>query len=202
MSGPHNPRPATPLDGGPSLDSHVCEIVKNCHFHLRALQYIRPSLTHEVTNTMACSVVAVRIDYCNSLLAVISEKNLDKLQRVQNQAAHIVCNVGRRQSSSCDLLAVLHWLLVRQRIDYRLATLCFKVPKLHQPSNLSAAVQLYLPQRTLRSTTKELLIIPPQKTVPGSRRFSVAAPTVWNELPITLRSFDNFKTFKTGLKTH
>ena len=31
---------------------------------------------------------------------------------------------------------------------------------------------------------------------------AVAAPIVWNELPITLRSVDNFKTFKTVLKTH
>jgi hypothetical protein len=187
------------LDSGLSLDSHVSETVKNCHFHLRALQHIRPSLTREVANTIACSVVAARIDYCNSLLAGVSEKNLDKLQRTQNRAARIVCNVGRRQSSSRDLLAVLHWLPVRQRVEYKLATLCFKAYKLNQPPYLSAAVQLYIPQRTLRSTTKELLIIPPHKTVLGSRRFSVAAPTIWNELPVTLRSVDNFKTFKTGL---
>ena len=72
------------LDGGLSLDSHVSEIVKNCHFHLRAVQHIRPLLTREVANTIACSVVAARIDYCNQLLTGVSEKNLDKLQRIQN----------------------------------------------------------------------------------------------------------------------
>ena len=169
---------------------------------MRALQHIRPSLTRDVANTIACSVVAARMDYCNSLLTGISDKNLDKLQRVQNRAARIVCNVGRRQSSSRDLLVKLHWLPVRQRISYKLATLCFKAHKLHQPSYLSAAVQLHQPQRTLRSATKELSIIPPCKTVLGSRRFSVAAPTIWNSLPVTLRSVDNFKTLKTGLKTH
>ena len=59
---------------------------------------------------------------------------------------------------------------------------CFKVHKLHQPSYLSAAAQVYLPQRTLRSTTKELFIIPLHKTLLGSRRFYVAVPTVWNKL--------------------
>ena len=81
------------LDGVLSLDSHVSEIVKNCHFHLRALQHIRPSLTREV-NTIACSVVAARIDYCNSILAGVSDKNLDKLHPIQNRTALIVCNVG------------------------------------------------------------------------------------------------------------
>ena len=80
---------------------------------------------------IACFNVAAHIDYCISLLAEVGEKNLDKLQRIQNQAARIFCNVGRRQSSSRDLFAVLHWLPVHQRTDYKLATLCFKVRKLH-----------------------------------------------------------------------
>ena len=105
------------LDGCLSLDSHVSEIVKNCHFHLRALQHIRPPLTREVAKTIACSVVAARIDNCYLLLAGVTEKNLDKLQRIQNRV-RIVCYVGRPQSSSHDLLAVLHWLPIRQRIDY------------------------------------------------------------------------------------
>jgi len=37
-------------------------------------------------------------DYCNSLLAGISEQNLDSIsiQRVQSKVARIVCNAGRR----------------------------------------------------------------------------------------------------------
>ena len=67
---------------------------------------------------------------------------------------------------------------------------------------LSASGQVYLSQRMLRSTTKELLILPPYKTVLGSHHFSVGAPTIWNKLPTTLRSVDDFKTFETGLKAH
>jgi len=90
-----------------------------------------------------------------------------------------------RQSSLRDLLAVLHWLPVCQRIDFLLANLCFKVHKLHQPSYLSAAELVYLPQRTLHSTIKELLIIL-YITVLDSRRFSVAAPTIWDKIHKTL----------------
>jgi len=35
------------------------------------------------------------MDYCNSLLIGISEQNLDRLQRIQNKDAHIVCNASR-----------------------------------------------------------------------------------------------------------
>jgi len=62
---------------------------------------------------MACSVIGSRIDYCNSLLAGISEQDLDRLQRVQNKATRIVCNASRHMPS-CDLLHSLHWLPVRR----------------------------------------------------------------------------------------
>jgi hypothetical protein len=60
----------------------------------------------------------------------------------------------------------------------------------------------YLPSRALRSSTEELLVIPKHKTVLGSRRFSVAAPRIWNNLPLTARTSVNFTVFKTALKTH
>lgn len=115
---------------------------------------------------MSCAIVTSRIDYCNSLLHGASAKNLNKLQRIQNRAARIVCNAGRSQAaSSRDLLIDLHWLPVRQRIDYKIATLCFKAYRLHQPPYLSVYTQTYQPSRSLRSSTQELLVVPPYKTV-------------------------------------
>jgi len=52
----------------------------------------------------------------------MSEQNLDRLQRVQNKAARIVCNASRYATSSA-LLHSLHWLTVRRRIEFKTATL-------------------------------------------------------------------------------
>jgi len=67
------------LDSSLTFDQHVLNTVRNCNFHLRALRHIRSSLTPDVANMMACSVIGSRIDYCNSLLIGISEQNLDRL---------------------------------------------------------------------------------------------------------------------------
>ena len=72
------------LDGGLSLDSHVDEIMNIFYFHVQAPQHIRPLLSREVANTIACYIIAERTDHCNLLLAGVSEKNLDKLQHIQN----------------------------------------------------------------------------------------------------------------------
>src|SRR3989442_8448186 len=64
------------LDQGLTFDQHVRNVVKASNFNIRALRHIRPLLTREVANTVACSIVSTRLDYCNSLLYGISQKNI------------------------------------------------------------------------------------------------------------------------------
>jgi len=51
---------------------------------------------------MACSIVGSRIDYCNSLFYGMTDRNLNKLQCVQNRTTRIVC--GRLLEVSTYLL--------------------------------------------------------------------------------------------------
>src|SRR2546425_1091844 len=62
------------LDQGLTFDQHVRNVVKASNFHIRALRHIRPLLTREVANTVACSIVSTRLDYCNSLLYGTSQR--------------------------------------------------------------------------------------------------------------------------------
>ena len=77
------------LDQSLSLDDHVSNVVKASNFHIRALRHIRPTLNRDVANTVACSIVNTRLDYCNSLLHGTTAKNVAKLQRVQNALARM-----------------------------------------------------------------------------------------------------------------
>jgi hypothetical protein len=40
------------------------------------------------------------------------------------------------------------------------------------------------------------------RTKLGNRRFSIAAPHTWNDLPLDCRTIDSFTVFKSRLKTH
>ena len=92
------------LDSALTFDVHISGIVLTSNFHIRALRHIS-HLTREV----ACIIVDTRIDYCNSLFYGVSEKNLDKLQRLQNALPRVVTNTGLRDYHSVDLLRELHW---------------------------------------------------------------------------------------------
>ena len=71
------------------------------------------------------------------------------------------------------------------------------------PKYLSDIIQPYTPSRNLRSSNANILT--PQAThykTLGDRSFSVAAPTVWNDLPLALRQSESLDIFKRNLKTH
>jgi len=73
----------------------------------------------EALVTVVHAFVTSRIDYCNSLLYGIFDYNINRLQRIQNSAARIVTNT-RKHDHITPILQKLHWLLVRQRIYFKI----------------------------------------------------------------------------------
>jgi len=57
---------------------------------MRALRHIRLLLTTDAAKTIASAIIGARLDYCNSLLYGSSARNLERLQKVQNQLARVV----------------------------------------------------------------------------------------------------------------
>jgi hypothetical protein len=126
------------LDQNLSFDQHISNIVKSSNYNIRALRHIRPMLDKTVANTVACSIVSTRLDYCNSLLYGTSVRNVQRLQRIQNSLARVVSGTRRRDHIR-PVLKDLHWLPVTQRIDYKIALITRKVLSNGQPSYLHSS---------------------------------------------------------------
>ena len=108
------------------FDSHARNVTRTCNFHIRALRHVRGSLTDDVAQTVACSIVSSKPDYCNALLCGTPKDTFDKLQRVQNNIARVVCQRGGRANAG-PLLRSFHWFPLRQRVTYKVALTTFKV---------------------------------------------------------------------------
>ena len=104
--------------------------------------------------------------------------------------------------SNAKLLNELHWLPVKFRREYKIATLSYRHFNGTLPSYLSACLCTYQTSRTLQSSNEELLKIPKRslKSV-GERSFGFIAPTVWNSLSASLRNLPTLSDFKAQLKT-
>ena len=88
-------------------------------------------------------------------------------------------------------------------IDFKILLLVFKVLNGLGPLYLCELLELYIPNRNLRSSRKKLLMVPKfNLETYGYRAFSRWVPTLWNALPDYIRQVEHLQTFKSKLKTH
>ena len=190
------------LDSMLSMKNHIDHLCKICHFHLRNIGAIRNILTLEASATLVRALILSRLDYCNSLLIGITEEQLHRLQKIQNRAARIVTRT-KLKSHISPALNRLHWLRVRERIEFKLLTLVYQSVNNSGPSYLQELTTPYTPGRSLRSSQQHLLTVPSYKLKTfGSSSFSFAAATLWNPLPLELKTSPSLPVFKSQLKTH
>jgi len=81
------------LDSALSMDGDVSNVVRGCNYHIRALRRIRPLLDHDTAKVLGKGIVAARLDYCNSWMYGMSNRNFKRLQVTQNALTRAVCTV-------------------------------------------------------------------------------------------------------------
>ena len=130
---------------------------------------------------------------CKSVLAGLpaSASILAPLQRVLHAAARLVNGLRLRPHDHVSsTLKELHWLPIKQRVDYKLCLLVHKVVVGHAPSYLTGMLTAVtdVPSRsTLRDASNGDYVVPRTRLKFGERAFFVAAPQAWNRLPTELK---------------
>ena len=190
------------FDSELSYKSHISAICKSSFYQIRQLRQIRTSLDLSSTTLLANSLVSSKLDYCNSFFFGLPDLSIHRLQLVQNSLARVVFPSARKSHHITPILRKLLWLPISQRIKFKIAIITFKVQLHKQPAYLFDLITPHNPVRSLRSCDKFLLDIPDIRSATGRRSFSFAAPSIWNSLPLTLRSPQSLSSFRAALKTH
>ena len=169
------------LDSNLNMSQHISNTCKAAYIQIRHISSIRHLLTTQATQTLVCSLVLSCLDYCSSLLSGCPQYLLDKLQKVQNAAARLVCK-AKKSDHIHPILETLHWLPITHRIQYKISTICFNAISGTAPQYLSDLLQPYTctPARQLRSASDTRTFVTPRvntKTF-GERSFSYAGPSV------------------------
>ena len=130
-------------------------------------------LTAQATHTLVCTSILSRLDCCNCLLSGCPQFLIDRLQKVQNAAARLICR-AKKLDHVQPILQSLHWLPIRARIQCKISTLCFNVFTGTGPQYLSELLHLYTPFRDLLSSadTRILKILRSNSKAFGQRSFS------------------------------
>ena len=101
------------------LTFHISGICKSTHFHLRGIGRIRNLRTFDATAQLIHALITSRLDFCNSILCNLPYKQIERLQRIQNQAARMLKRIPRRNHIT-PVLRELHWLRIHDRIIFKI----------------------------------------------------------------------------------
>ena len=185
-----------------NMKAHISNMCRAAYMQLRNIGAIRKYLSADSCSQLIHAFITSRLDYCNSLLINLPKSSLKSLQRVQNTAARIL-TLSRKHDHVTPVLIEIHWLPVQLRSIFKCLLLVYKCLMTGQPAYLSDLLTRYTTTRTLRSSDK-LLLQPTRYRLEsyGKRAFSVAAPILWNDLPLCVRQSENITSFKSCLKTH
>ena len=119
----------------------VC-ICKSTHFHLRGIGRIRNLLTFDATAQLIHALITSRLDFCNSILYNLPNKQIERLQRIQNQAARMLKRIPRRHHIT-PVLRELHWLRIHDRIILKILLLTHKAVNNTAPEYLCDLINVF-----------------------------------------------------------
>jgi len=91
----------------------------------------------KTASTIATSIVHSKLDYCNlsTYYNLPNTRQNPLIQHIQNSLARAVVRAPK-SSHINPALKFLHWLKIKQRIDYKILSLTYKVHTTTQPSYL------------------------------------------------------------------
>jgi len=190
------------IDQSLTMQNQISNICRCSFLELRWISSIHSFLSRDACEKFVNALITSRLDYCNSVLCGLPSEQIERLQRVQNNAARLILR-KQKHDHVTPLLKELQWLPMKFRIQYKVATLAYHRFDGTLPSYLSGSLFIYQPSRSLRSSDEKLLKVPRRNLKSlGDCSFSFLAPTVWNSLPTPLRNKPSFSQFKSHLKTY
>ena len=173
------------LDSSLTFETHIKTKVKTAMANFIKIRSIQDYLSTEACTTLILTLCITHIDYANAILFRSTAKVIKKFQSLQNMCAKLILR-RPKYSSSMESLYELHWLLVCQRIVYKILTLTHKCIQEQAPKYVQDLISIKQKQDTnLRSNEAGLLLNQPHikhKTF-TSRSFKYVAPYLWNQLP-------------------
>jgi len=185
-----------------SMQNHVNKVARTCFYHIRRLKQVRKLLGPDVAAKLVTSLVFSRLDYRNAVLAGLPRSAIPPLQRVQNAVARLEGRLGPRDRVT-PTLKDRHWLLIEQRIVFKLCLLIHQVHIGRAPSYLRSCVTasaVMTSRPRLRSASSQRYERQRTRLKFGERSFSSAGPRAWNSLPSSLHELTDTGTFKRHLK--
>ena len=186
------------------MSDHITHLSKSVNWSIRNLHRIRPYIDNDTCHNTVRTTILQRLDNCNMLLNGVTQKDMNRLQKLQNKCARMI-SMKPRFEHVTPLLKELHWLPIEDRVSFKTLVYVYKSLNGLSPQYIQDCFMVNSPSdeatRT-RSADNKSLLVPRFRKCAGEKAFSIAAPRLWNTLPVEIRNASSLDSFKSMLKTH
>ena len=187
------------LDSNLTYNEHIITTVSACMKRLGQINRVKHAFDQRTLTIIINSLVFSKLFYCSNVWSNTTERNLDKLQAVQNFACRIISG-ARKFDHITPILKRLQWLPVRDQLYYRQAIMCFKCMTGSAPGYLTEQFikRSDVSKRSTRNA--QALDIPLFRSASGQKTFYYQVVSLWNSLTPKLKLCQSQREFKQSLK--
>ena len=124
------------FDSRLTFENFISQKCRAASYALYKIGKLREFLDRSTTEKLVHAFVLCHIDFCNSLLFGLPQRQIRKLQTIQNSAARLITRT-RKYEAITPVLRNIYWLRVHSRIIFKLLVFAHECFYEIAPSNCS-----------------------------------------------------------------
>ena len=162
---------------------------------------LRYFVSESILKIIYSSIILPHFDYADVVWQSASKKYLELLQKLQNRAGRVILKINPySHTSTSHIHDILKWKKLYVRQEEHMHIMMFKIVHDLAPEYMKRSI-LNKPNRYfLRNICN--LSLPKPRTNNCKRTFYYRAASLYNKLPLNIRSASTIQCFKTNLKKY
>ena len=186
------------LDNYLSWDRHIEMIYKKVYPKIGVLYRLSKFISRPILNIIYNTLIQPDFDYCISVWGNCPKIHFERLQKLQNRAARIVCNEYDWNIPSLSLIKQLGWMSIEMRKDYFISVIMYKTINgsglRYLFPNLTYTHQYH--NYNTRAASNDMFILPKPKCELFKTSLQYYGIKLWNHLPYQIKNASNLEQFK------
>lgn len=183
------------IDKNLNFSAHVDYISRKVGGKLGLLRRIGKDISPYMRCVVYKSIVAPLFEYCATILVGLSKTNLQHLQILQNQGMRIILRCGRRVRIM-DMLEALHFMSIKERIEYNVCLLVHKMVNGMCPNYLLNKIELVQYDSEMNTRQRSNIYIEKCRTSEEQKMLLYEGFKMYNNIPKEIKSEQRMHRFR------
>jgi len=189
------------VDDHLTFKEHANQIISRISFIIQYFYRCSQFLTMWSKIIVYNTLILPHFNYCSSVLFMLNQNELGRLQKLQNRAMRIILSCNKYTPIKF-MLECLEWLPITVYIRFNVMTLIHKIRKGYAPSYLTKKVSYNNNVHDYETRQRNHINIARKNKKLGQNSVFYKGFDVYNRLPEYIKNCSCILTFKKHLKLH